>query len=163
MKKFSEIDESLLSKTDSKVSNAKGTAKELVMSDFIHGLLPQLNKTYLGFGSRWDFGSDSWGTPIRPGDLVIFMEDSYDIEATAIGVVASLADKNGCHVVVTGKAGNNTVFFVWMPLSGEFLLSFLSVRIPFAYHFPFPLKILLKALNTRHFVPSSKPKQYCSP
>ncbi len=65
--------------------------------------------------------------------------------------------------VVTGKAGNNTVFFVWMPLSGEFLLSFLSVRIPFAYHFPFPLKILLKALNTRHFVPSSKPKQYCSP
>ena len=107
MKNFSEIDESLLSKTDSKVSNAKGTAKELVMSDFIHGLLPQLNKTYLGFGSRWDFGSDSWGTPIRPGDLVIFMEDSHDSEATAIGVVASLADKNGCHVVVTGKAGKS--------------------------------------------------------
>lgn len=107
MKKFSEIDESLLSKTDSKVSNAKGTAKELMMSDFIHGLLPQLNKTYLGFGSRWEFGSDDWGTPIRPGDLVIFMEDSHDIEATAIGVVASLADKNGCHVVVTGKAGKS--------------------------------------------------------
>lgn len=107
MKNFSEIDESLLSKTDSKVSNAKGTAKELVMSDFIHGLLPQLNKTYLGFGSRWDFGSDAWGTPIQPGDLVIFMEDSHDIEAMAIGVVASLADKNGCHVVVTGKAGKS--------------------------------------------------------
>ena len=43
-------------------------------------------------------------------------------------------------------------------MSGEFLLSFLSVRIPFAYHFPFPLKILLKALNRRHFVPSSKLK-----
>lgn len=107
MKNFSEIDESLLSKTDSKVSNVKGTVKELVISDFIHGLLPQLNKTYLGFGSRWDFGSDAWGTPIRPGDLVIFMEDSHDIEATAIGVVASLADKNGCHVVVTGKAGKS--------------------------------------------------------
>lgn len=107
MKNFSEIDESLLSKTDSKVSNVKGTVKELVMSDFIHGLLPQLNKTYLGFGSRWDFGSDAWGTPIRPGDLVIFMEDSHDIEAMAIGVVASLADKNGCHVVVTGKAGKS--------------------------------------------------------
>lgn len=107
MKNFSEIDESLLSKTNSKVSNVKGTVKELVMSDFIHGLLPQLNKTYLGFGSRWDFGSDAWGTPIRPGDLVIFMEDSHDIEAMAIGVVASLADKNGCHVVVTGKAGKS--------------------------------------------------------
>ena len=34
--------------------------------------------------------------------------------------------------VVTGKAG--PAFFVWMPLSGEFLLSFLSVRLPFDYH-----------------------------
>lgn len=107
MKNFSEIDESLLSKTDSKVSNAKGTAKELVMSDFIHGILPQLNKTYLGFGSRWDFGSDSWGTPIRPGDLVIFQEDTHGQWDTVLGVVASLADKNGCHVVVTGKAGKS--------------------------------------------------------
>jgi hypothetical protein len=31
--------------------------------------------------------------------------------------------------VVTGKAGN-TAFFVCMPLSGEFLLSFLSVSLP---------------------------------
>ena len=107
MKNFSEIDESMLSKTDSKVSNAKGTAKELVMSDFIHGILPQLNKTYLGFGSRWEFGSDAWGTPIRLGDLVVFQEDTHGQWDAVIGVVASLADKNGCHVVVTGKSSKS--------------------------------------------------------
>lgn len=101
------LQESILSKTDGKVAGAKDVVKEQSVSDLIHKCLPQLSKLYLGLGSRWEFGSDNWGTPIHPGDTVLFMENTFDIEDLMIGVVASHADKNGCHIVVTGKAAKS--------------------------------------------------------